>query len=202
LIDLGIYAAASGDFKKAHQYFGESQTRFSELEGSPSKATVLLNSAVFALLNDNPDAAKQGFEQLNHGIEISKNLSDKPRWDKHFLLASFHLVFIQEDQSHASSVLTAIEEALEIFGEFRSSHFSPEQLYFLASQVYRVNKYIDKADEYLRQAYERVMLVVAHTKDEELRRSYLKNVSENWEILKAAKERGIATEELGNAGVT
>jgi DNA-binding SARP family transcriptional activator len=42
----------------------------------------------------------------------------------------------------------------------------------------------------LRQAYERVMLVAGNIQDDDLRRSYLENVRENREILKAAKARG------------
>ncbi len=52
-----------------------------------------------------------------------------------------------------------------------------------------------ETDDYLRQAYERVMLVAGNTKDDDLRQSYLENVSENREILKEAKAWGL-TENL------
>ncbi len=62
----------------------------------------------------------------------------------------------------------------------------------MASRVYRANNRIAEADDYLQQAYERVMLVASKTKDDDRRKSYLENVKENREILRAAHERGIA----------
>ena len=80
---------------------------------------------------------------------------------------------------------------MEIFEDFPQNLPTPEQLFFLAAQVYRTNDRIEEANDYLRQAYERVMLVAGNTKDDDLRRSYLENVRENREILKEAKARGL-----------
>lgn len=68
--------------------------------------------------------------------------------------------------------------------------------------VYRANDRPAEADDYLRQAYERVLLAAGKTTDDDLRRNYMENVHENRDILKEAKARGTAKEELGNVGDT
>jgi hypothetical protein len=68
-------------------------------------------------------------------------------------------------------------------------------------QVLRAVGCDEEADSYLQKAYERLMMVAGKTQDPTLRQSWLENVPWNREILKEARERGIATYELGNAGV-
>jgi hypothetical protein len=65
----------------------------------------------------------------------------------------------------------------------------PEQVKFLHSRALRVNGREDEADDYLRQAYERMMMVAEKIEDEDLRRSYLENVRDNRELQAAYQER-------------
>ena len=93
-----------------------------------------------------------------------------------------------------SKALTSIEKAISVYEENQVwlSFHPPEYLFILASQVYRVNHQTDKADEYLRRAYERLMLAEGNIKDDDLRNSLLENVRWNREILAEAKTYGIA----------
>jgi hypothetical protein len=66
---------------------------------------------------------------------------------------------------------------------------TPERYFFVHSRILRALGRGAEADEYLRKAHERVMLVASKTKDETLRRSWLENVRDNREIV-AAADRG------------
>jgi len=68
-----------------------------------------------------------------------------------------------------------------------------EQLLWTRSRVLRALGREAEADECLRRAYDRVMLVAGKTQDGTLQRSWLENVRENQEIVTETKRRGLAT---------
>jgi hypothetical protein len=65
----------------------------------------------------------------------------------------------------------------------------PEQIHFQHSRALRVNGQEEEADETLRKAFERLMMVVGNISNEDLRRSYLENVRDNREIQVMYQER-------------
>jgi hypothetical protein len=67
----------------------------------------------------------------------------------------------------------------------------PEEVWFTHSRVLRALGQEAEADEYLRRAYDRVMLVAGKTADPELKKSWLENVQTHQEILAACAEHGI-----------
>jgi hypothetical protein len=64
-------------------------------------------------------------------------------------------------------------------------------VWFTHSRVLRALGQEAEADEYLRRAYDRVMLVSGKTTDPALQKSWLENAQTNREILAACAERGM-----------
>jgi len=194
---LGIYAADVGDFDLAYSYLRNAQQQCIGLEETPEIGWVLINSAHVALVHGKPDSNITGLKQINQGILIQEKYFKKAAWSAFCLQAGLHLALLEEDPSHSTQALNSLEKALHLFDTEQVSYVigqTPEHIYFLASRVYRANNHPEEADDYLHQAYERVMLVAGKIQDDDLRRSYLENVPDNRQILKEAKERGIAKE--------
>jgi len=101
------------------------------------------------------------------------------------LLAKLHLALGEIDDALEWSI-----RALDLV-ERMPGPDAPESKFFTHAQILRVLGRESEADEYLRRAYDRVMLVVSKTQDDELKRSWLENVHVNREILEACAERGI-----------
>jgi predicted ATPase/class 3 adenylate cyclase len=87
-------------------------------------------------------------------------------------------------------VLGEVEQALESSSksvrptELRGEHYyCVERFYLTHARVLRALGRGAEADEYLRRAYDRVMLVASKTQDETLRQSWLENVPDNREIV-------------------
>lgn len=133
---------------------------------------------------------KTGMEVINGVITFwrERNLKED-LGDALYTKARFHLALIGEDRSHARLALEGTEEALKCFEVGFSGWVMPEQIQFLHSRALRVNGREEEADEYLHQAYERVMMVAGKISDEDLRRSYLENVRDNAAIQAAYHER-------------
>ncbi len=102
--------------------------------------------------------------------------------DALYTKAQFHLTLLEEDQSHAESALECTEEALKCCELELGVWVMPEQIHFQHSRALRVNGREEEADEYLHQAYERVMMVAGKINDEDLRRTFLENVRDNRDI--------------------
>jgi tetratricopeptide (TPR) repeat protein len=190
---MGFFAAYAGSLDLAYQYLQAAQSRWDDLEEPPLIAYVMLNIAEVARLDGRPEAIHAGLEQASQGIETLRKFQDRPDWSNYLKLADLHMALSEEDPAHAFEALVAIEKALEVIEEFPEIWLPPEYLYFTASKVLRTNKRLDEADDYLRQAYERVMLVAGNIKDDDLRRSYLKNVPVNRDIVAETNARGMVT---------
>ena len=147
--------------------------------------------SLVAVFDGSPEAKILGLKQHSIGLELCRKNKYFINWSIYFISASLFMALVQEDPSYAGKALSEIDKAIGVYEENPNGWFPPEYLFILASQVYRVNQHPDKADEYLRQAYERVMLVAGNTKDDDLRTSFLENVPWNREILAEAKAYGI-----------
>ena len=190
---MGGFSACVGNYEAAYKYLDSAQKQSEELPASFQKASVWIYSALVALLDGKASVLPTGIQQAEKGITISQQTGFGVFWEFYFALAGLHLA--SQDEAKA---LEAIEKAFkdfeaDIFGDL----ISPEIFLWMASQVYRANNQPEKADEFLRKAYQRVMLVAGKIHDEDLRNSYLENVKDNREILKEAQVRGIAQNEPG-----
>ena len=153
-------------------------------------------SAYLALLDGNISAPEMGLEQVNRGIALLKENFDDYSWSEYYALAGLHLALAEEDSEHLTEALSAIEIALKTREERGTNNPAAplEQLFSMAWRVYRANNQPEKADEYLRKGYERVMMVAGKIQNDELRMNFLENVPYNREILEEAKARGWVTE--------
>jgi len=179
----GMLAAAVGDFELGYRYLEDARKLCDGLEESPNILYVLLYSAYVALLDGKFEALKVGLEQITRGMKFLQKFQVYPTWSFPFILAGLHLAFLDEDPSHGVEAQLAIEEALVVFEDSPFCGLPWESLFFLASRVFRANQHYDIADDYLRQAYERVRLVARNIKDDDLKQSYQENVPHNREII-------------------
>jgi tetratricopeptide (TPR) repeat protein len=194
-VSLGImahYAAMLGDLDLAQDYLEQAFRYCSGLEESLNYAFVLYLSAEVMIMDGRPDAVKLGLKQQTLGLEIKQKLQLRHNWSEHFILADLLMILASEDPSYAAEALITIEKAIGAYKENQFGWSPPEYLFSTASQIYRANQQIDKADEYLNKAYARLMLAVGNIKDDNLRDSFLENVRWNRQILAEAKSHGIA----------
>ncbi len=96
---------------------------------------------------------------------------------------------VEEDATQAKEALACTKEALKLFEIAPHYLYFPEGNLFLHSRVLRVSGLEKEADEYLRQAHERMMMVAGKFSDDDLRRSYLENILDNREIQAFYQER-------------
>ncbi len=188
---LGLFSAIVGDTNSAYRYLKSAQACSEDLETSNFKASVWLISALVSGLIGDASELAMGIKQAEKGISIFSQTDYDISWDCFLIVAKLHFACQHEDEAMA-----ALEEALEVYetltwdGDF--ALIPPEALFSFASDVYRfVNP--EKAEMYLRKAFERVMLVSGKFEDEELRRSYLENVPEIPKVMQEARARGWVT---------
>ncbi len=93
-------------------------------------------------------------------------------------MTQFHLALGEPEAAFSTSA-----EVLRL-AELMPFPTTPERYFFAHSRSLRALGRGAEADEYLRKAYERVMLVAGKTRDETLRRSWLENVRDNREIVR------------------
>lgn len=187
LKELGAFSGFVGNNQAAYKYLDSAQKQSEELPDSYQKASVWSYSALVALSDGKTSALATGIQQAEKGIAIFQQTDYGVHWEFYYVLAALHLAC-----EHETDSLEAIEKAFKYFeADFGGILIPPEMFFLMASQVYRANHQPEKADEFLRKAYERVMLVAGKIQDDELRRSYLENVKENREILTEVQERGI-----------
>jgi hypothetical protein len=126
------------------------------------------------------DVAYQDGDQgrLRTAIERLPRPDDiPPSFSYHHKSARLNLEIGDLEQALESSK-RALQD-MEIGGE----RWCVERGYLTHTRVMRALGRDDEADDYLRRAYERVMLVASKTQDETLRQSWLENVPDNCEII-------------------
>ncbi len=191
---MGFCAAMMGDFNLSQDYFVQAFMYCSGFKESLNYAFVLLMTSLAAALDGSSEAVKLGLKQYSIGLELCRKNKYRINWSIYFISASLFIALVPEDPSYAAKSLGEIDKTIGVYEdeEYQGGWFPLEYLLILASQVYRVNHQPDKADEYLRKAHDRVMLVAGNTKDDDLRRCFLENVPWNREILAEAKIHGIS----------
>ncbi len=100
------------------------------------------------------------------------------------MMAWFQLMLGPKDDALACST-AAMEQAAKL-------PTGQENVWLVHSRALRAAGRDDESDDYLRRAYERVMLVAGKTQDEALRRGWLENVRINREMLADWAARGMS----------
>jgi tetratricopeptide (TPR) repeat protein len=185
----GILCAELGKFERAHQYLENAIERCSGIKGPNTELVVPVDYAQAAVVEGESSTLQVGLERVKGAVIYARehhNLTS-PLGQALWIEACIHLALLEENSSQAESALECTEEALKAFEI--EQQVMPEQIHFQHSRALRVNGLEEEADKYLREAFERVMMVAGNINDEDLRRSYLENVRGNREIQAAYQER-------------
>jgi predicted ATPase/class 3 adenylate cyclase len=183
LCHLGLCHTLSGNYKVARKTLKialERAQRNNDVRCIVYSSNFLAN---LSLLDGNRRKMKEGVKQIER---VLKNAFRGELYHKAYsfeVLAKLHLALGEIDDAYEYSV-NALESML--------GFDAPESKYFTHALILRKLDRDSEANEYLLRAYERVMLVAEKTKDPDLRRSWLENVSINKKIIEIAAERGIS----------
>lgn len=195
---LGLFSALLGDIDSANRYITSAQTESEQLDDSYAKNNVWTISALVALINGDANTLPAGIEHAKKGIAMFDQIGYDVFWECYCILAGLYLANNQPADS-----LATLEKAFDGFEkDFGGALLPPEMFYSMASHVYRANHQPDKADDFLRKAYARIMLVAGNIQDHDLRQCYLENVKDNCKILQEASARGIASVQTGRQTVS
>lgn len=175
----GRLHAELGDFRQAHQYLDRALQRLGETDSALDAASLLTDRACVALLEGGEANLRLGLDQANRAIALLQDSA----WVGELAVAldtvaRLHLALGQED--HVDAALANAAQALHLVAKWP---FLPEGCSFTHSRALRAAGREVEADDALRRAYERVMLVAGKTQDESLRGSWLEDVRLNREIL-------------------
>jgi predicted ATPase len=187
---LGVLCAELGQFDRAHQYLEKAMERCSGIKGYLTDWDVPLHYAKSAVLEKGNSNLLMGLEHVKRATFYAREHKSMRRLGAALLIeACLHLALLEENPSHAEAALECTEGALKAIAVEQGYDLMPENFLFQHSWALRVNGRAEEADDYLRQAYERVMMVAGNISDEDLRRSYLENVRDNRVIQTAYQER-------------
>jgi tetratricopeptide (TPR) repeat protein len=187
---MGVLCAELGQFDRAHQYLEKAMERCSGIKGYLTDWDVPLHYAQSAVLEKGNSNLLMGLEHVKRATVYAREHKSMRRLGTALLVeACIHLALLEEDLSHTGAALECTEEALEAIAVEPGYDLMPENFLFQHSWALRVNGRAEEADDYLHQAYERVMMVAGNISDADLRRSYLKNVRDNRAIQATYRER-------------
>jgi predicted ATPase len=189
----GRLHAELGNFEEANEYIRAAYERIEGEEEEINKARVDNRAALVAWLEGKPSKMHDALEKVTRVVDSTKDKKGNVLPILVFALltkASLHLALIETDDSHADKALECTQKVLHL-AEIDYEVGLPEMMLHLHSSALRANGREEEADEYLRRAYERVMMVAGKKMDDDLRQCYLENVRWNREIIAACRERGI-----------
>ena len=187
---MALLYAELGRFDQANRYLDEAGELRSLNQNPFVRAYLKVIASWTMLIAGDGSNIRWGMEKIESEISFLRERADKvDLGDAMYTKAVMHLALLGEDQPQAEIALDSIEEALECYQFEPSRLIMPEQLHFQHSRALRVNGREQEADEKLRQAYERMMMVAGKISDDDLRRSYLENVRDNREIRAEYLER-------------
>jgi len=189
LLELGILQAERGEYAPARANL-QTVLKQREQTGGPFNTiwTTLWLAHVAWLegraINGqaaNPPVLRAGIDHAQRVIALCANASLNLRAEltlAFMIAARLHLALSETDEA-----LTHSTEAVRLMATLPFPPW-PEISLFTHAQALRAAGRTAEADEHLRKAYERVMLVASKTQDEVLRGSWLENVRDNREIVK------------------
>jgi tetratricopeptide (TPR) repeat protein len=179
---MGFLQAKLGNHERARQYLDAALERAGEEGRNKDAARVLTSRAYQAWLEGGEANLHLGLEQAQRAIalltsaEYGLDLADALD-----VTAQLHLALGEEE-----AALTSSSEAMRLVAAWP---FVPEGYLFTHACALRAARRAAEADDYLRRAYECVMLVASKTHDPALHRSWLEDVQVNRAILAAWAQR-------------
>jgi hypothetical protein len=182
---MGELQALAGDCQRAMETLRLVAETARETRDETNLVDALGLQGFCALLEGRPETMRWGSEQIRQGLELIPDSNSIGRSYGYGIAACLHLALAEIDEA-----LDFSSKGVQLM-ESIPWPWRPERTLFIHSRVLQAMGRHEEADEYLRQAYEWVMLVAGKTSDEDLRRSWLENVQVNRDILAACAERGI-----------
>jgi tetratricopeptide (TPR) repeat protein len=187
---MGRMRAGLGDYDQARQYLADALARAEEAGTPTDIAFSLASQAYVALLESGPTNLRLGVEQARRAAELLRGTASIDELaDALHVAAQLHLALAEWEASqdqvestgeHMDAALAHSEEVMRLVAAWPAQ---PEAYLYTHSRALRAAGRKAEADDHLRQAYERVMLVASTTKDETLRRGWLENVRVNRQIV-------------------
>jgi tetratricopeptide (TPR) repeat protein len=140
----------------------------------------LLHLARVAYLESDGAGLRAIMEQVQ-GSDV--NWPEAWAWP-HSEVARLYLAFGDVEQA-----LECSNKAMEQYADFPDGLYA-EQYFLTHARVLRALGRDDEADDYLRRAYERIVLVAGKIQDDDLRQSFLENATDHREIIAEWEARG------------
>ena len=174
---IGRIEAEIGDHDAARRHLEAALAGIKPAETPPDAAGLLVSRAYCALLAGDEKELRLGLILVERAIKL---IHRGATWlielaVAHRVAAELHLAL-----NNPAAALAHAQEALHDLGVGR---YAAEQFFFTHARALLANGQQVEAEDYLRQAYERVLLVAEQMEDAELRRSWLEDVRVNREII-------------------
>jgi predicted ATPase len=177
---MGLNCAEMGNFELAHQYLDAAVERSSGIDDPLALGFVRINFAKVYALESERHLLLEGIERADQEVLLYRERNSKESLGGALCTkARLHLAMLEEDAAQAKEALACTEEALKLFEIAPHYSYFPEGNLFLHSRALRANGREEEADEYLRQAYARVMMVAGKFSNKDFRQSYLENIHDN-----------------------
>jgi tetratricopeptide (TPR) repeat protein len=183
--DLAYVRARLGDSAGAREDLRFAAARARETGDGILLGGALIEDAQIAWLEGHREEMQAGLELVKEALAALPQNATGTMADGYEVGARLHLAVGELAEAEVSS-----RKAVDLV-EASWAWRRPQAVWFTHSQVLRALGREAEADEYLRRAYERVMLVAGKTTDPDLKRSWLEDVRANREILAACAERGM-----------
>jgi len=187
---MGRMQAGLGDYDQARQCLAEALARAEKAGTLTDVASALANQAYVALLEGGPANLRLGLEQAKRAAELLRGTAATDDLaDALHVAAQLHLALSEWEASqdqvgwtaeHLEAALACSTEVMRLVAAWPAQ---PEAYLYTHSRALRAVGREAEADDHLRQAYERVMLVAGKIQDETLRRGWLENRPDNREIM-------------------
>jgi len=184
----GLVQAYLGDYEGSAGTLLAAAERAREARNDFELAMALVVRGFVDLLAGRVETLRGGLERVLEGLDLLPDADVLHSWSGfgYETAAALHLMLGETDEA-----LQCSTQGLRMM-ESDPAPWWPERRHFTHSRILRALGQEGEADLYLRQAYDRVMLVAGNTQYQELRRSWLENVEVNREILAACAQRGIS----------
>ncbi len=184
---IGRWQAELGQFAQSQQSL-TAALQLAETTDVPLDAAISMTDVAYAaLLEGDLAGLRAGLEQVKRAVHLYPDY-----WTYEFFLA-----YTLDVEAQLRLALGEVDEAvtcstkvMQLMDTYPTIWWS-ERYHFTHPRALRVAGREAEANDFLRRAYERVMLVAEKTHDETLRRSWLENVRANREILAEWRARGM-----------
>ena len=128
--------------------------------------------------------------EIEKTIQVFKEFDDRFHLiDAVYSIISLYLALGESDSSHYEKALAYQTELEALHKSIHPGNIPVEQQLFLRARTYRAVGQDQEADNFLKQAHERLMFSAEEITTPEYRQSYLNNVSENIAIQEDYQER-------------